>query len=54
MARRLISDSILVAYEALYVMDAQMIKRREEYITFKLDMSKVYDHKVECDFFRPR
>jgi hypothetical protein len=38
--RRLISDNMLLGGLPLYVMDAQMIKRREEHMTIKLDVSK--------------
>lgn len=40
--RRLISDSILVAFEALHMMDVRM-KSQQGYMTLKLDMSKTYD-----------
>jgi hypothetical protein len=39
---RLITDNILVAFEALHTMDAKM-KGRQGYMALKLDMSKAYD-----------
>lgn len=39
---RLITDNVLVAYEALYTMDSPM-KGRKGYMAIKLDMSKAYD-----------
>jgi hypothetical protein len=45
---RLITDNILIAFEALHTMDVRM-KGRTGYIAFKLDMSKAYG-RVEWDF----
>lgn len=39
---RLISDNVLVAYEALHTMDARL-KGRKGFMAIKLDMSKAYD-----------
>lgn len=39
---RLISDNVLVAFEALHTMDARM-KGRQGYMALKLDMNKAYD-----------
>lgn len=39
---RLITDNILVAFEALHTMNERM-KGREGYMVLKLDMSKAYD-----------
>jgi hypothetical protein len=39
---RLITDNILVAFEALHTMDSRM-KGREGFMALKLDMSKAYD-----------
>jgi hypothetical protein len=45
---KLISDNILVAYEALHTM-ATWMKRRKGFMAIKLDMSKAYD-RVEWTF----
>jgi exonuclease III len=45
---RLITDNILVAFEALHTMDRKM-KGREGFMALKLDMSKAYD-RVEWVF----
>jgi hypothetical protein len=45
---RLITDNILVAFEAMYTMDRRM-KGREGFMALKLDMSKAYD-RVEWGF----
>ena len=45
---RLITDNILVAFEALHTMDSHM-KGREGFMALKLDMSKAYD-RVEWNF----
>jgi hypothetical protein len=45
---RLITDNILVAYEALHTMSKRM-KGKKGYMTIKLDMSKAYD-RVEWGF----
>jgi hypothetical protein len=46
---RLITDNIIVAFEALHTMDKKM-KGKKCYMTLKLDMSKAFD-RVEWDFF---
>jgi hypothetical protein len=45
---RLISDNIVVAYEALHTMNSRM-KGKKGYMAIKLDMSKAYD-RVEWSF----
>jgi len=45
---RLISNNILVAYEALHTMDTLM-KGKKGFMAIKLDMSKAYD-RVEWTF----
>ena len=48
MPGRLITDNVLVAFEALHTMDARM-KRKQGSMASKLDMRKAYD-RVEWDF----
>jgi hypothetical protein len=45
---RLISDNVLVAFEALQTMDTRMTGRKG-FMALKLDMRKAYD-RVEWDF----
>lgn len=46
--RRLITDTVLMVFEALHTMDARMIGR-QCYMALRLDMSKTYE-RVEWDF----
>jgi hypothetical protein len=45
---RLITDNIIIAFEAMHTMDSRM-KGREGSMSLKLDMSKAYD-RVEWNF----
>ncbi|XP_042939571.1 uncharacterized protein LOC122274613 [Carya illinoinensis] len=46
---RLISNNIIVAYEAMHSMQYRMRGKKEGYMAVKLDMSKAYD-RIEWDF----
>ncbi|XP_042950258.1 uncharacterized protein LOC122282367 [Carya illinoinensis] len=46
---RLISNNIIVTYEAMHSMKNRMRGKREGYMALKLDMSKAYD-RIEWDF----
>jgi hypothetical protein len=45
---RLITDNVLIAFEALHTMDSRL-SGKEGYMVLELDMSKAYD-RVEWDF----
>lgn len=47
---RLISDNIIMAYEAMHIMNSRLI-RKSGYMALKLDPSKAYD-KIEWAFLR--
>ncbi|XP_041002952.1 uncharacterized protein LOC121248534 [Juglans microcarpa x Juglans regia] len=46
---RLISDNIIVAYEAMHSMQHRMRGKKEGYMALKLDMSNAYD-RIEWNF----
>ncbi|XP_042939332.1 uncharacterized protein LOC122274351 [Carya illinoinensis] len=48
---RLISDNIIVAYEAIHSMQYRMRSKKEGYMALKLDMSKAYD-RIEWAFLQ--
>ena len=50
MPRRLITDNVLVAYEALHTMHGRKIGKTES-LALKLDVSKVYD-RVKWNLLR--
>lgn len=49
-SRMLISDNVMVAYESLHTMQSRM-KGEAEYVTLKLDMSKLYN-KIKWKFIK--